>query len=285
MVLNTNGTGSIDSSIHEAIHKPTQKAKAASWRWMEVQQGLVRQGGERLRPFQRPGAVRDGDRGVQCSSGQRARIGLARALYRDADLVLLDDPLSAVDSKVGRLIYYSAIVDLCIKRGKCVVLVTHQHQYIGDDPCILMDDGRVVFQGSYSECVGKSSGKLTTSLQAQRCKNQRSILDEREEDRELYESEDTPLIETDMANDSDPVGVHKEARTTGLVKLSTWRDYASAMGGVWVGICVLLLFAFTQVSALVSIVFIGKWSERPPPEPVHQIFFSFDSFYAITIFA
>ena len=63
-----------------------------------------------------------GDRGVQCSGGQKARIGLARALYRDAEVLLLDDPLSAVDSRVGRLIYYSAIQDLSYKRGKCVVL-------------------------------------------------------------------------------------------------------------------------------------------------------------------
>ena len=63
-----------------------------------------------------------GDRGVQCSGGQKARIGLARALYRDAEVLLLDDPLSAVDSRVGKIIYYSAIQDLSLKRGKCVVL-------------------------------------------------------------------------------------------------------------------------------------------------------------------
>ena len=50
------------------------------------------------------------------------RIGLARALYLDADVVLLDDPLSAVDSKVGRHIFYSAVQNLCVKKGKCVVL-------------------------------------------------------------------------------------------------------------------------------------------------------------------
>lgn len=63
-----------------------------------------------------------GDRGVQCSGGQRARIGLARALYCDSELLLLDDPLSAVDTKVGRQIFYSAIQDLAVKRGKCVIL-------------------------------------------------------------------------------------------------------------------------------------------------------------------
>lgn len=77
--------------------------------------------------------------------GQRARIGLARALYRDADLVLLDNPLSAVvGSKVDRLIFQSATIqDLCIARGKCVVLETHQYQLIGNETCILMKRGNI----------------------------------------------------------------------------------------------------------------------------------------------
>lgn len=61
---------------------------------------------------------------MQCYSSVacRFRIGLARALYLNADIVLLDDPLSAVDSKVGRHIFYSAVQNLAVKRGKCVVL-------------------------------------------------------------------------------------------------------------------------------------------------------------------
>lgn len=63
-----------------------------------------------------------GDRGVQLSGGQRARISLARALYRNSEVLILDDPLSAVDAKVGRLIFHSAIQDLGVKKGKCVIL-------------------------------------------------------------------------------------------------------------------------------------------------------------------
>ena len=46
-----------------------------------------------------------GDKGVNLSGGQRARISLARAVYADADIYLLDDPLSAVDANVGRQLY------------------------------------------------------------------------------------------------------------------------------------------------------------------------------------
>ena len=51
-----------------------------------------------------------GDRGVSLSGGQRARVSLARALYMDADIYLLDDPLSAVDSAVGRHIFEKLVV-------------------------------------------------------------------------------------------------------------------------------------------------------------------------------
>jgi ATP-binding cassette subfamily C (CFTR/MRP) protein 4 len=69
-----------------------------------------------------------GERGVSLSGGQRARVNLARAVYKDADIYLLDDPLSAVDAHVGRHLF-----DDCIKgflRHKAVLLVTHQLQYL-----------------------------------------------------------------------------------------------------------------------------------------------------------
>eukprot|EP00555_Chaetoceros_dichaeta_P014588 CAMPEP_0198271066 /NCGR_PEP_ID=MMETSP1447-20131203/47679_1 /TAXON_ID=420782 /ORGANISM="Chaetoceros dichaeta, Strain CCMP1751" /LENGTH=118 /DNA_ID=CAMNT_0043963459 /DNA_START=251 /DNA_END=607 /DNA_ORIENTATION=- len=84
-----------------------------------------------------------GDRGVQCSGGQKARIGLERAVYCDSEVLLLDDPLSAVDSKVARELFTKAIMGLAVRKGGCcVVLVTHQHQFVGDgDCCTLMEWG------------------------------------------------------------------------------------------------------------------------------------------------
>lgn len=67
-----------------------------------------------------------GERGLNLSGGQRQRISLARAVYSDREIYLLDDPLSAVDARVGRHIF-----EECIRkalRGKTVVLVTHQLQ-------------------------------------------------------------------------------------------------------------------------------------------------------------
>lgn len=67
-----------------------------------------------------------GERGLNLSGGQKQRISLARAVYSNRDIVLLDDPLSAVDAHVGKHIF-----EECIKKelqGKSVILVTHQLQ-------------------------------------------------------------------------------------------------------------------------------------------------------------
>ena len=69
-------------------------------------------------------------------------MSLARALYFDADIYLLDDPISAVDSKVAKKIYDGAILKM---RGqKTIILITHQISYMREcDEVIIMDNGRV----------------------------------------------------------------------------------------------------------------------------------------------
>ena len=64
-----------------------------------------------------------GERGVNVSGGQKARISLARAIYSNADIYLLDDPLSAVDPQVAKDIFYQCIQGHM--KDKIVVLVTH----------------------------------------------------------------------------------------------------------------------------------------------------------------
>ena len=88
-----------------------------------------------------------GENGTSLSGGQRVRLSLARALYADSDIFLLDDPLSAVDSKVARQIY-----ERCLKRlrkEKTVILVTHQVAYLHEcDVVVMMDQGRIKNVGS-----------------------------------------------------------------------------------------------------------------------------------------
>ncbi|XP_047457991.1 ATP-binding cassette sub-family C member 4-like [Mugil cephalus] len=102
-----------------------------------------------------------GDRGANLSGGQKARVSLARAVYHDADIYLLDDPLSAVDAEVGRHLFEECICGLLKKKPR--VLVTHQLQYLkAADHIIVLKEGQMVAQGTYSELQG--SGLDFTSL-------------------------------------------------------------------------------------------------------------------------
>lgn len=67
-----------------------------------------------------------GERGVNLSGGQRQRVGLARALYSQRPILLLDDPLSAVDACVGSHVFHKAIKGF--SKGKTILFVTHQLQ-------------------------------------------------------------------------------------------------------------------------------------------------------------
>ena len=82
-----------------------------------------------------------GEKGINLSGGQRARLSLARALYSDSDVFLLDDPLSAVDATVGRRLC-DTILELSRKRGKTVILATHQFHCLTEcDSIIYLDEG------------------------------------------------------------------------------------------------------------------------------------------------
>ena len=104
-----------------------------------------------------------GQRGVTLSGGQKARVGLARAVYSDADIYLLDDPLSAVDTKVGRRLFESCI--LSHLSGRIRLLVTHQLQYLKDvDRVIVMDNGSIAHQGVYAEILDQGAFKGVAGL-------------------------------------------------------------------------------------------------------------------------
>lgn len=95
-----------------------------------------------------------GQRGVSLSGGQRARICLARALYTNADIFLLDDPLSAVDVRVAKHLFTECIRGLL--SDKCCLLVTHHHQFLKSaDNILVLKKGTVIANGKYSALQDK----------------------------------------------------------------------------------------------------------------------------------
>ena len=91
-----------------------------------------------------------GERGANISGGQKARISLARACYSDADIYLLDDPLSAVDPFVAEKLFI-----LCLRgllKGKAMLVVTHQLSFLERmDRVVLLEGGRILFQGNFQD--------------------------------------------------------------------------------------------------------------------------------------
>lgn len=91
-----------------------------------------------------------GEKGVNLSGGQKQRISLARAVYNDADIYLLDDPLSAVDSDVGKHIFENIISSKGMLAGKTVILVTHGISYLPQvDEIFMMNEGSIAALGNY----------------------------------------------------------------------------------------------------------------------------------------
>lgn len=92
------------------------------------------------------------ERGANLSGGQRQRVSLARTVYYDADILLLDDPLSAVDQHVGRHIF-----EECFQKNlkdKTVIVVLNQLQYLESmDYVVFVKDGAIKSQGSYDYLI------------------------------------------------------------------------------------------------------------------------------------
>jgi ABC-type multidrug transport system fused ATPase/permease subunit len=95
-----------------------------------------------------------GERGVRLSGGQRQRIGIARALYRDADVLILDEATSALDM-ITEAKLFKSIRDSA--RTKTLIIVAHRIPTIRDcETIFLMDRGRIVASGTYDELLASS---------------------------------------------------------------------------------------------------------------------------------
>ena len=94
-----------------------------------------------------------GEKGINLSGGQKQRVSLARACYSNADIFLLDDPLSAVDSHVGKHIF-EEVIGGGLLRDKTRVLVTHGVSFLPKvDKIVVMKDGEISEVGTYQELM------------------------------------------------------------------------------------------------------------------------------------
>jgi ABC-type bacteriocin/lantibiotic exporter with double-glycine peptidase domain len=91
-----------------------------------------------------------GEGGINLSGGQKARTSLARAVYANADVLIMDDPVSALDATLRKNIFLEVFQGLC--KDKTRVLATHAVDFLNlSDRVVIMDDGKVNAQGTYAE--------------------------------------------------------------------------------------------------------------------------------------
>eukprot|EP00127_Corallochytrium_limacisporum_P002056 Clim_evm44s99 gene=Clim_evmTU44s99 len=110
-----------------------------------------------LKIFPHGDSTEIGDRGLNLSGGQKQRLAMARAVYQQRDIYLLDDPLSAVDVHVGRHLFRHVIGPQGVLKNTARILVTHQLWTLSEvDRVVVLEDGQITMQGSYADLMANS---------------------------------------------------------------------------------------------------------------------------------
>uniref|UniRef100_A0A2C9USP1 ABC-type xenobiotic transporter n=1 Tax=Manihot esculenta TaxID=3983 RepID=A0A2C9USP1_MANES len=106
-----------------------------------------------------------GERGMNLSGGQKQRIQLARAVYSNSDVYILDDPFSAVDAHTGAHLFKKCLMQLLSQ--KTVVYATHQLEFLyAADVVLVMKDGVIVQSGKYEDLIADPTGELVRQMAA-----------------------------------------------------------------------------------------------------------------------
>uniref|UniRef100_A0A3P8U3V8 ATP-binding cassette, sub-family C (CFTR/MRP), member 4 n=1 Tax=Amphiprion percula TaxID=161767 RepID=A0A3P8U3V8_AMPPE len=209
-----------------------------------------------------------GDRGATLSGGQKARVNLVRAVYQDADIYLLDDPLSAVDAEVGRHLFEQCICGLL--KNKPRILVTHQLQYLkAADQIVVLKEGHMVAKGTYTEL--QQSGVDFTSL-----------LKKDEEDEQQQPAQDIPArsrtlsqnsvlsqtssVQSLMDGDSllvEPVQtLAEESRAQGTIGVRLYVKYLRAGASIVTLLAAIVLNLLAQVPYIMQDWWLAYWADE-----------------------
>uniref|UniRef100_A0A671K8I4 ATP-binding cassette sub-family C member 5 n=1 Tax=Sinocyclocheilus anshuiensis TaxID=1608454 RepID=A0A671K8I4_9TELE len=202
-----------------------------------------------------------GERGANLSGGQRQRVSLARALYSERPVLLLDDPLSAVDAHVGSHLFHSAIRRAA--KSRTVIFVTHQLQFLPEcDEVVLMKDGQIAEHGTHVQLMekGRDYAALFNSVQEENLvrknlKNKQRAVEE-SSPRSLHVS---PAAKTHTESKKGDQLMQAEEKGSGAVDWQVYTTYIKAAGGPLAFIVNILLFLFTTGSIAFSNWWLSHW--------------------------
>nr|CAD7200060.1 unnamed protein product [Timema douglasi] len=196
-----------------------------------------------------------GERGVSLSGGQRARINLARAVYREADIYLLDDPLSAVDTHVGRHLFEECVDTYLTKKIR--ILVTHQLQYLKEaDLIVILNNGQIETQGTFQQ------------LQESKF-NFAQLLTSSEEDAD----EDVPptmrQLSSQLSNQSleEPEETEEPTETQelmskGSLKSTVYMNYFKSGGGIYTLLFLVVVLVLGQMASSGADYWVTFWTNQ-----------------------
>ncbi|XP_056144596.1 multidrug resistance-associated protein 1-like [Lampris incognitus] len=232
-----------------------------------------------------------GEKGLNLSGGQKQRVSLARAVFRRADVYLLDDPLSAVDAHVGQHIFDRVIGPKGVLKDKTRVLVTHGLSYLPQaDLILVLAEGAITEMGSYPELMGKKGafaefihvfasaerkeGSTHRDKSTRRSVSRLSMTDfSIDLSQEQLISCDMSsasvqtreaITDTEQEQTAEELGKLTEADTalTGRVKLEMYREYFKTIGLAFI-IPIVLLYAFQQSASLSYNYWLSLWADDP----------------------
>lgn len=213
-----------------------------------------------------------GERGSSLSGGQKARLSLARGLYRKADIYLLDDPLSAVDAHVGKHLFEQCLSSdgFLGKQKATIILVTHQVHFLKNaDWLVVMKDGKIDRQGYASDLMKDDTNIIKIAEEAEeqvtirRQSFSRSSTSSTRSTNSLN-SDASKKTEKDSEDTSSEHETQKnvEEMSKGKVKGNVGLNYLRAGGNSCKIAFATFLFLLTQALASLSDFFVGFWTHQ-----------------------
>lgn len=207
-----------------------------------------------------------GEKGINLSGGQKQRVSVARAAYADADVIILDDPLSALDPEVGKQLFDQCITSFMA--GKTRLLITNQLQFLKFcDTVVALRHGRVIEQGKFSDLIANEGGEVSRLLNENAGETGKSTKGHAQN-----KASEPAEKEAATAGPKREAGalVTKEERVMGAVSLSVYRKYFIAGGGVIPFAFVYFGFILSGLNGLASVAWISYWTTDAPAYERHS---------------
>lgn len=204
-----------------------------------------------------------GERGITVSGGQKQRLNIARAIYFNAELVLMDDPLSAVDAHVGRHIMDKAICGLL--KDRCRILATHQlHVLSRCDRIVVMDEGRIHAVDTFDNLMRDNEAFRRLMSSSRQEDSEEKLEDGDETTGDLEEKQASPK----EAAPGKPVValMQQEEKATASVDWGVWKAYIRASGSYFNAIMVLILLALANVVNIWTSLWLSYWTSDKYPQ-------------------